>query len=303
MYILGINAYHGGASACLIEDGKLIAAVEEERFSRIKYQAGFPTQAIQFVLAEAGIGAQELAHVGISRNPSANLLQKALFAFQRRPSLKFVTDRLQNTAKVGDLKSVFCEQLGLKASEIKAQFHNVEHHRAHMASAFLVSPFEEAAILSVDGMGDFVSTMWGVGKGNKMEVLDEVNFPHSLGIFYTAITQWLGFPKYGDEGKVMGLAPYGEPVYLVQMRKIVRVSPDGCFELDLDYFVHHAEGVTMSWNEAEPKLGMLFSDKMVKVLGEPRQPRSEYTKQHHDVAASLQAMLEDAEFALVRKLE
>ncbi len=303
MYILGINAYHGGASACLIRDGQLVAAVEEERFSRIKYQAGFPVQAIRFVLAEAGIGPQELAHIGISRNPSANLLQKALFAFQRRPSLKFVTDRLQNTVKVGDLKSVFCEQLGVKASEMKAQFHNVEHHRAHMASAFLVSPFPEAAILSVDGMGDFVSTMWGVGKGNKLEVSDEINFPHSLGIFYTAITQWLGFPKYGDEGKVMGLAPYGEPVYLDQMRKIVRISSDGCFELDLDYFVHHAEGVTMAWNEAEPKLGLLFSDKLVKTFGEPRPVRGDYTKHHHDVAASLQAMLEEAEFALVRKLE
>ena len=303
MYILGINAYHGGASACLIQDGQLVAAVEEERFSRIKYQAGFPVAAIKFVLQEAGISAQDLSHIGISRNPSANLLQKALFAFQRRPSLKFVTDRLQNTVKVGDLKAVFCEQLGVKANDIKAQFHNVEHHRAHMASAFLVSPFEEAAILSVDGMGDFVSTMWGVGKGNTIEVQDEVNFPHSLGIFYTAVTQWLGFPKYGDEGKVMGLAPYGEPRYLEQMRKIVRINQNGCFELDLDYFVHHAEGVTMAWNEAEPKLGILFSDKMVKLLGEPRQPRAEVTEQHHHVAASLQAMLEEAEFALVRKLE
>jgi carbamoyltransferase len=303
MYILGINAYHGGASACLIRDGQLVAAVEEERFSRIKYQAGFPVQAIQFVLGEAGIGAQELDHIGISRNPSANLLQKALFAFQRRPSLKFVTDRLQNTMKVGDLKSVFSEQLGVKATDLKAQFHNVEHHRAHMASAFLVSPFPEAAILSVDGMGDFVSTMWGVGKGNSFDVSDEINFPHSLGIFYTAITQWLGFPKYGDEGKVMGLAPYGEPVYMDEMRKLVRVSRDGCFELDLDYFAHHAEGVTMAWQSAEPTLGTLYSEKLVKLLGEPRQPRSEYTKQHHDVAASLQAMLEEAEFALVRKLE
>jgi carbamoyltransferase len=303
MYILGINAYHGGASACLIHNGQLIAAVEEERFSRIKYQAGFPVQAIRFVLQEAGIQPQDLDHIGISRNPSANLLQKALFAFQRRPSLKFVTDRLQNSFKVGDLKSVFSERLGVKPGELKAQFHNVEHHRAHLASAFFVSPFAEGAILSVDGMGDFVSTMWGVGKGNKLEVLDEVNFPHSLGIFYTAITQWLGFPKYGDEGKVMGLAPYGEPVYLDDMREIVRISQDGCFELDLDYFVHHAEGVTMAWNEAEPKLGVLFSDKLVKLLGEPRTPRSALTAHHENVAASLQAMLEEAEFALVRKLE
>ena len=303
MYILGINAYHGGASACMIKDGQLIAAAEEERFNRIKYWAGFPVQAIKFVLGEAGIPAQEVDHIGISRNPSANMLKKALFAFQRRPSLKFVTDRLQNSFKVGDLKSVFADKLGVAPASLKADFHNVEHHRAHMASAFFVSPFAEAAILSVDGMGDFVSTMWGTGKNNHLEATGEVNFPHSLGIFYTAVTQWLGFPKYGDEGKVMGLAPYGQPVYLDKMRQIVRVQRDGCFELDLDYFVHHAEGVTMSWNEDEPTLGMLFSDKFVKTFGEPRVGRGELSEHQHNVAASLQAMLEEAEFALVNKLQ
>lgn len=303
MYVLGINAYHGGASACLIEDGRLIAAVEEERFSRIKYQAGFPVRAIRWVLDEAGIQPQDLDHIGISRRPTANLMKKALFAFQRRPSMRLIKDRLDNSMKVGDLKSVFCQQLGVEASSLKAEFHNVEHHRAHMASAFFVSPFEEAAIFSVDGMGDFVSTMWGTGKGTRLEVKDEINFPHSLGLFYTAVTQWLGFPKYGDEGKVMGLAPLGRPLHLDKMRKVVRLQRDGTFELNLDYFVHHAEGATMTWNEAEPRLGTIFSDQFVKLFGEPRIPRSEITEYHQDVAASLQAMLEEAEFALVRKLQ
>src|SRR5204863_4507716 len=140
-----------------------------------------------------------------------------------------------------------CEKMGLDATALKAEFHNVEHHLAHMANAFFVSPFPEAAILSVDGMGDFVSTMWGRGKDNRIEVLGSINFPHSLGIYYTALTQWLGFPKYGDEGKVMGLAPYGSPLYLEKMHKILRLQNDGTFELDLDYFVHHAEGATMTW--------------------------------------------------------
>jgi len=262
MYILGINAYHGGASACLIQDGKLIAAVEEERFNRIKYWAGFPVQAIRYVLSAAHITAADVDHIGISRDPKANLMQAALFAFRQRPSLDLVRDRLQNTMKVGSLKSEFSKHMAV--ADLKADFHNVEHHRAHMASAFFVSPFQDAAILSVDGAGDFVTTMWGTGSGNKIDVKDEINFPHSLGIFYTAVSQWLGFPKYGDEGKVMGLAPYGVPQYMDLMRKIVRVQRDGTFELDLDYFVHHAEGAGMSWEGGEPTIGTLFSAKLIE---------------------------------------
>ena len=303
MYILGINAFHAGASACLIEDGKLIAAAEEERFNRRKYWAGFPTQAIQYVLKQAGISACELDHVGISRDPSANLMKKVLFTLAKRPSLDLIRTRLSNAAEVKDPKIRLTEALGLDANALHAQFHNVEHHRAHMASAFFVSPFKNAAVFSVDGMGDFVSTMWGAGRDGQLAVSDAINFPHSLGFFYTAISQWLGFPKYGDEGKVMGLAPYGKPVYLDQMRQIVRIQRDGTFELDLDYFVIHTEGVTMSWDDGDPVLGNLFSQKLVQVLGEPRVARAEITEKHQDVAASLQAMLEEAEFALVRKLQ
>jgi carbamoyltransferase len=303
MLILGINAYHGGASACLIEDGRLIAAAEEERFKRVKYWAGFPTEAIRYCLAEAGISAYDLDHIGISRNPSAHLLKKVLYTLSKRPSFNLVRDRLANAAKVRDPRLVLAEALGLDAAGLKAAFHNVEHHRAHMASAFLVSPFDQAAILSVDGMGDFVSTMWGVGRGNQFEVLGAVNFPHSLGWLYTATSQWLGFPKYGDEGKVMGLAPYGQPVYLDQFRRIVRLQRDGSFELDLDYFALDAKGSTMSWEDGAPELGTLYSRKYIDLFGPPRQPRTEITKHHQNVAASLQAMLEEAEFALVGKLQ
>ncbi|MHB8624650.1 MAG: carbamoyltransferase family protein [Aggregatilineales bacterium] len=304
MYILGINAYHGGASACLIQDGQLIAAVEEERFTRVKYWAGFPILAIRYCLTEAGIAPQDLDHVALARDPSANLRQKVLFALRRRPNFEFIQDRLKHMGKSKNLKAIFCEALALPADSLdRVQFHNVEHHHAHMASAFLVSPFQDAAVLSVDGMGDFVSTMWATGKGNAFQVHDEINFPHSLGYFYTAISQWLGFLKYGDEGKVMGLAPYGEPVFLEQMRNVVWVQRDGTFELNLDYFLVHTEGVTMSWDGGEPTIGTMYSEKLVKILGEARAPRSEITKKHQDVAASLQAMLEEAEFALVNKLQ
>ena len=231
---------------------------------RVKYWAGFPVQAIRYVLSEAGIQPQDLDHIGIARNPSANLMKKVLYTLRRRPSLNLIKDRLANAGKVGDLKGIFCERMGLDPLSLKAQFHNVEHHRAHMASAFFVSPFREAAILSVDGMGDFVSTMWGVGKDNTFEVSDAVNFPHSLGYLYTAISQWLGFPKYGDEGKVMGLAPYGAPRYLDEFRRIVRIQRDGSFELDLDYFELSGKGALMTWEDDEPSVPTMFSAKLVR---------------------------------------
>jgi carbamoyltransferase len=301
MFILGINAYHGGASACLIQDGKLIAAVEEERFNRQKYWAGFPVQAIQFCLSEANITPYDLDHVGISRNPSANLHKKILYALRRRPNFDYMRDRVNNMARVRDVKSAFIEGLHLNESSVRSQFHNIEHHRAHMASAFFVSPFENAAILSVDGMGDFVSTMWGSGRGNHIDVMGAVNFPHSLGYFYTLVTQWLGFPKYGDEGKVMGLAGYGQPKYLDKVRDIIRIQRDGSFELNTDYLALN-EGFSMTWENGSPVLGTMFSKKFVNEFGEPRTPGSELTQYHMDVTASLQEMLEEAEFALLKLL-
>ncbi len=301
MFILGINAYHGGASACLIHDGKLVAAVEEERFNRQKYWAGFPVRAIQFCLESANISPYELDHIGISRNPSANLHKKILYALRQRPNFEYLRDRANNMARVRDVKAAFVQEMKLDAANVRAQFHNIEHHRAHMASAFFVSPYRDAAILSVDGMGDFVSTMWGKGSGNQIDVLGAVNFPHSLGYFYTLVTQWLGFPKYGDEGKVMGLAGYGAPNYLDRMRDIVRIQRDGSFELNTDYLALN-EGFSMTWDNGSPVLGTMFSKKFVEVFGEPRMPGRELTQYHMDVTASLQEMLEEAEFALLKLL-
>jgi carbamoyltransferase len=300
VHILGINAYHGGASACLVKDGQLIAAVEDERFRRQKYWAGFPSESIRFCLKQAGITAYDLDHVAVSRDPSAHLAQKVLFALRKRPSFAAIRDRVRNMAAVRDVRTALCRELELDSAALRADFHNVEHHRAHLASAFFVSPFSEAALLSIDGMGDFVSTMVGSGSGNQIEVHDAVLFPHSLGIFFTALTQWLGFPKYGDEGKVQGLAPYGTPRYMAEMHRMLCLQRGGAFELNLDYFVHHAQGVDMTWDEGSPVLGALFSPKVVELLGPPREPRGEITRHHMDVAASMQAMLEEAEFHIVR---
>jgi carbamoyltransferase len=224
MIILGLNAYHGDSSACVVIDGQLIAAVEEERFRRVKHWAGLPVQSINYCLKEAGVKIEEVDHIAINRNPKANFMKKALFAFSKRPSLKLVSDRLKNASKVVDLKTILCKELNTQNSKLKADFHHVEHHIAHLGSAFFVSPFDKAAVVSVDGFGDFVGAMWGIGKGNKLDVRDRVFFPYSLGLFYLSLTQYLGFPKYGDEYKVMGLSSYGEPIYLDKMRQIVHLD-------------------------------------------------------------------------------
>jgi len=326
MLILGINAYHGDAAAAIIRDGQLIAAVEEERFNRQKHCAGFPTQSIRYCLEAAGAQIEELDHVGISRDPSAHLHRKILFTAAKiarsigqgskskalraegadlgtgRGIVGTVADRLANAGKVRDLKNDLATALGVSATRLRAEFHNIEHHRAHLASAFFVSPFERAALLSIDGFGDFISTMWGVGDGNSIEVLGHVEYPHSTGIVYTATTQFIGFPHYGDEGKVMGLAPYGKPRFMEEFREIIRTEKNGQFRLNLDYFRHHAEGVEMTWDEGSPVIGRIFSDGYARVFGPPRTPGTPVTDREQDIAASLQLRLEEVGFHILNHL-
>src|SRR6478672_9340018 len=233
MHILGLNAFHGDASVALLSGGRLAVAMEEERFSRLKHQAGFPGLSARAALNYAGVSAGDLDHIAISRDPSAHIHKKLMFALSQGPRLAVVRDRLTNVSKIRDVKGLLAESLDVDEAAIPAQVHRVEHHRAHMSSSFFVSPFERAALLSIDGFGDFVSTMWGRGCGNKIEIDGWVEFPHSMGLLYTAITQYIGFPKYGDEFKVMGLAPYGEPEYLDRLRSLVHVLPRHGFELDL----------------------------------------------------------------------
>ena len=322
MHILGINAYHGDAAAAIIRDGELIAAVEEERFNRCKHCAGFPAESIRYCLAAAGVSLAEVEHIGISRDPSAHLHKKILFAATRaakgiggigrsasategkggRGIFGAVAERLSNTAKVRDLKGDLAKALSVPKKSLLAQFHNVEHHRAHLASSFYISPFERAALLSIDGFGDFISTMWGVGEGNSIEVLGQVEYPHSTGIVYTATTQFLGFPYYGDEGKVMGLAPYGEPRFMEEFRDIIRTEEGGRFRLNLDYFRHHAEGVEMSWDDGSPVIGRIFSDEYARRFGPPREPGAPLTEREQDIAASLQKRLEEVGFHILNHL-
>lgn len=299
MIILGLNAYHGDSSASIVVDGKLVAAAEEERFRRIKHWAGFPSESIKFCLSHTGMKIGDIDHIAVNRNPNANLLKKALFAIRKRPSLSTIKDRLSNAGKVRDIKTALCSVFCVESSGIKAQIHNVEHHRAHLASSFFVSPFESATVVSVDGFGDFVSTMLGEGNGGRIKFHDQINFPHSLGLFYLSITQYLGFHHYGDEYKVMGLAPYAKPSYIDAMRQIVKLDREGKFELDLDYFLHHSEGVSMSWDEGEPFIGTTYSHKMEDLLGPSRKPNEPLEDRYRDIAASVQEMYEDAFFHIL----
>jgi carbamoyltransferase len=289
MYVLGINAYHADVSAALLRDGVLVAAVEEERFRRIKHYAGFPTMAIRSVLAEAGIRGADVDHVAISRSPRAHIARKALFALTHRPNLDLIRDRLRNRRKVTDVRVPLADAL----DAVPPKLHFVEHHPAHLASAFFVSPFEDAACCAVDGFGDFVSTSMAIGRGNRFDVLRHVFFPHSLGMMYTAVTQYLGFPSFGDEFKVMGLAPYGKPTAVAEIRKLVRLTDGGRFELDLRYFRHWSDGVAMEWDNGYPTLGSVFTSDVESLLGPSRKSDEPLTPRHEDVAHSLQVVYEE----------
>ncbi len=303
MIILGLNAFHGDSSACLIVDGKLVAAAEEERFRRIKHWAGMPTEAVRYCLDAGGIAITEVDRIAINRDPGANVMRKALFTLARKPSLAAITDRLRNAAKVHNVRDEIAASLGVPPSAIRARIDNVEHHRAHLASAFFVSPFRDAAVVSVDGFGDFASVMWGTGFDNRIETADCTYFPHSLGLFYLAITQYLGFPNYGDEYKVMGLAPYGQPTETEKMRKIVRLLSKGGFKLDLAYFLHHCDGVSMAWENGESTIGKVFSPILEQLLGPARKKEEPLEAHHWNIAASAQAMYEEAFFHLLNHVQ
>ena len=290
MVILGINAYHGDASAAIVVDGALVAAVEEERFTRVKHTAGFPAHAVRYCLQAAGVTIREVDHIAIPRNPRARLVQKLLYAVKLP---RFALERVRVLGRFGRIKEALAQALEVDPEAIKATFHRVEHHLAHLASSFFVSPFERAAVLSLDGLGDFASGMWGIGEGNRIQVWGGVPFPHSVGMYYTAVTQFLGFWKYGDEYKVMGLSAYGEPEFMDEFRQMLRVNDGMGYKMDLRYFRHHTDGPTMTWEAGEPQLGQLFSDEFVRRFGDPHPPRTPVGRREENLAASLQARLEE----------
>jgi carbamoyltransferase len=292
MIILGINAYHANASAAILVDGRLIAAVEEERLNRVKYAAGMPIRAIQYCLHEAGAKLTDVDHIAVPRDPWARWATKLRFAV-RMP--RFALERSRVMRRFADIDEDLTSAFEISPNALRAQFHRIEHHRAHLASAYYVSPFDSAAVLSADGLGDFASSMWAVGAGPGMRPLGDVRFPHSLGMYYTALSQYIGFWKFGDEYKVMGLAAYGQPEFLDEFRRIVCADKALSFRLELKYFSHQDQGADMTWRDSDqtPVLGRLFSSYLEKRLGPARKPDEPLEQRHKNIASSMQAALEE----------
>jgi len=301
MIILGINAFHGDSSAALVRDGKLVAAAEEERFRRVKHWAGFPSRSIAYCLHEAGLRLADVHHVAINQDSRAHRARKIAYLALHPPEIGLALSRLRNRRQRRQIPALLAE--AFPADDFRGTTHNIEHHLAHLSSAFHVSPFEEAVVVSVDGFGDFASAAWGVGRKCDISIKGRVYFPHSLGIFYQALTQYLGFPYYGDEYKVMGLAPYGSPSHMPAMRKIVRLTKDGTFVIDLAYFRHHREPIAYSWEAGSPEFSDLFSPSLEDLLGPRRRPDDPLENRHRDIARSVQAMYEEAFFHLIGTLQ
>jgi carbamoyltransferase len=298
--ILGINAYHADAAACIVRAGTLLAAAEEERFRRIKHWAGFPSLAVGYCLKEAKADLGDVTHVAINRSGRANLWRKLSYVASHRPSPRLLMKRLRNRQQVAGIAE---ELKSLPGRPFTGTIDYIEHHFAHLASAFYPSPHRDAVVVSVDGFGDFASAAWGSGSGTKLSLDGRILFPHSLGIFYQAMTQYLGFPHYGDEYKLMGLAAYGDLSCYHEVRPLLSLRNDGSFALDLKYFRHHNEDIAYEWHGGEPICDVLFSPALIGGLGPPRNPEEPITDRHRNLAFATQAAYEDAFFHLLTALQ
>lgn len=297
--ILGLNAFHGDAAACLLVDGEVVAAAEEERFRRVKHWAGVPSEAIRFCLGQAGLSLNDVDMIAVNRDPNANMLRRVGFVLSRWPGLSLLRARLRARRGIGGVEVDIASALDVETATVAKRIRYFEHHLCHLASTFFVSPFERATVVSVDSFGDFASGMRGAGVGNEIVPFDRVHFPHSLGTYYLAMTQFLGFPNYGDEYKVMGLAGHGAPDMLDEMARILVVEKGKDFRLNLKMFRHQHESIAMSLNNGVPEFAAAYSDEMVALLGPPRQPDEPLLDRHLALAASVQRQYERALFGYV----
>jgi carbamoyltransferase len=302
MLILGLNMFHADASAAIIRDGEVVFAIAEERLNRVKHYAGFPTLAVKACLDAAGARITDVDHVAVGQDSDANLAKKVQYALANPTKiLNFIRLRQKKQA-MRDVRVLLAKAFDIDVEQLRFREHHLEHHIAHIASAYYCSPWEKAAGFSYDGSGDFVSAMMARCEGNEIEVLERVFLPHSLGSFYTMICEFIGYKKYGDEGKVMGLAPYGKPTYCQQVAEIVQPK-NGTFHLDLDYFKPLGSNQGMQiLADGTVKLAPHFSTRMEKLFGEPREPHSEITQRDMDLAYAMQHHFEEIFFHMANAL-
>jgi carbamoyltransferase len=302
MLILGLNMFHADASAAIIQDGEVVFAIAEERLNRVKHYAGFPALAVQACLNAVGAKISDIDHVAVGQDSDANLTKKVQYALANPAKiLNFIRLR-QRKEVLRDVRTLLAKALSVEPGTLRFQEHHLEHHIAHIASAYYCSPWEKAAGFSYDGSGDFVSTMMARCEGNDIEVLERVFLPHSLGSFYTMICEFIGYKKYGDEGKVMGLAPYGKDTYCETIREVVAPKNAG-FELNLDYFMPLGSNQGLQiLEDGTVSMARHFSDRMVKLFGEPTKPHSEIPQRDMDLAFAMQARFEEVFFHLLNEL-
>ena len=302
MLILGLNMFHADASAAIIDDGKVLFAIAEERLNRKKHFAGFPALAVKACLEAAGARISDLDHVAVGQDSDAHLAKKVQYAVANPTRILNFIKMRQRKEAMRDVRSLLATSLDADASCMKFQEHHVEHHLAHIASAYYCSPWDRAAGFSYDGSGDFVSTMMARCEGNSIEVLERVFLPHSLGSFYTMLCEFIGYKKYGDEGKVMGLAPYGKDTYCEKLRQLIHLR-NGGFQLEMQYFQPLGSNQGMEvLADGSVELARHFSDRMRDLFGEPREPHSEITQRDMDLAFAMQQRFEEVFFHLLNQL-
>jgi len=296
-YILGLNCYHADSSACLLKDGKVLIALEEERINRIKHWAGFPTLSIKKCLEFEGISIDNVDYVALNQSPAANILKKIKYIFLNKPNLNFYFEKLNNKIRRQNILKLIEFKIGKLKKNCKLI--NVEHHLAHLASSYYDSPYDKSVNLSIDGFGDFVSTSWGAINKNKVTIDSKIFFPHSLGIFYEAFTQFLGFHNYGDEYKLMGLSALGKDSEINNFKKIITLKNNGEFQLNLKYFNHHKKKLSYSWDNVCPVTNNLLNEKINSIFGSPRRSDEALTDHHKNIAASVQRIYENALFNIL----
>ena len=298
-YILGLNFLHSDSSACIFKNGRLIAAAEEERFLRIKHTSSFPIQSINYCLEEANISISDLKTITINSKPLSVLNKKIIYTLKNFKRFKLAIKSLKNIRNKLSLKDRILAITPNKPFKGKIQY--VDHHESHIASSLYYSGFEECINLSLDGFGDFASSAWGTFKNSKNILDGRVYFPHSMGIFYQAITQFLGFKNYGDEYKVMGLSSYGKPKYEKEISRLLFNTKNG-FKLNLNYFIHHNENIIKSNLNNQITYKNLYSQKLTDLLGRERDPDDEINQKHIDIAKSAQTVYEKTFFNLLNDL-